>query len=137
MTAKDEKILEAIMDYAGECYAEGFNDANDNKWILCRDRKPEPETKVLVTVENTNSYRYVTTAFYENGKINTEDSAYGFTDTAYNSGWEYIETKDAFIIPESWWEDDGGESVFKIDDGVYDVIAWQALPAPYQEESNE
>lgn len=132
MTAKEEKILEMLMDYAGECYAEGFTDANDNKWILCRDRKPDPETRVIVTVKSVTNHRYTTTAFYENGKINTEDSGYGFTETAHDRGWEYVDEEDAFIIPESWWEDDGGENVFKIDDDN-EVIAWQPLPDPYKE----
>ena len=129
MTAKDEKMIGALMEYAGECYAEGFKDANEN-WIL--SRAPEPETKVLVTVESTNNHRYVTTAFYEDGKINTENSAYGFSETAVDRGWEYIEDEDAYIIPESWWEDDGGENVFRIDDD-FEVIAWQPLPEPYKE----
>lgn len=132
MANKTEKILEALADYATECYAEGIAEGIKNKWIPCSERKPEPETRVIVTVKSVTNHRYTTTAFYENGKINTEDSGYGFTETAHDRGWEYVDEEDAFIIPESWWEDDGGENVFEIDDD-YEVIAWQPLPEPYKE----
>lgn len=55
---------------------------------------PEPEVEVLV-VTDTN---VTTTAMYEDGSIDREDSIWNWYDVDYN------EKDGQYSIPEGWWE---------------------------------
>lgn len=106
----------------------------DGEWIPVSERLPENETEVEIScirryigAGNVKKEAYLTArAFYSDGTLTTEDSSFGW-DEVYN--WEYDEEKDAYIIPEGWWE----YVTFSEQFGVVDaeVIAWKPLPAPY------
>lgn len=104
------------------------------EWIPCSERLPKNEEEVEITYTRKNyktgETMYLTArAFYEDGTMNTEDSEYCWNDT---DNWEYVEEKDAYIIPEGWFE----YAPFTEEFGVVDMtaIAWRPLPEPYKEE---
>lgn len=146
-----EKIIEKLKnampitwrhDYTGG-KKDGFGEAIEivkqaatdynNGWIPVESGKlPENEKEVEITFTKkhykTGETLYLTArAFYEDGTITTEDSAYGWGET-YN--WEYCKEKDACIIPEGWYEGVSFTEVFGIVD--MPVIAWRYLTEPYQ-----
>ena len=104
------------------------------KWIPCSERLPENETEVEIScirkyigAGDKKKVAYFTArAFYTDGTMTTEDSSYVWEDC---DNWEYDEEKDAYIIPEGWWEC----VTFSDEFGVVDaeVIAWMPLPEPY------
>lgn len=134
------QLTDAILKH-GSDIAEKYEKAvsetsntHNNGWVPVESGKlPENEKEVEITFRK-NHYKtgetlYLTArAFYEDGTITTEDSAYGWSET---DNWEYCEEKDACIIPEGWYE---GVS-FTEEFGIVDmpVIAWRYLTEPYQQ----
>ena len=106
-------------------------------WIPCSERLPENETEVEIScirkyigAGDKKKVAYFTArAFYTDGTMTTEDSSYVWEDC---DNWKYDEEKDAYIIPEGWWE----YVTFSEEFGVVDaeVIAWQPLQKPYKGE---
>lgn len=116
-------------------YQIGYKDGIDTKeWISCNNEYPANEQVVEITYRykklNSNEYGYDTTrAFYHDGTMTTEDSDYCWYDT---DNWEFDEEKDAYIIPEGWWEYNRfGETIYIVDQRV---VAWKMLGDPYKEE---
>lgn len=109
-------------------------------WIPCSERMPENEKEVEIScirryigAGDKKKVAYFTArSFYTDGTMTTEDSAYVWEDC---DNWEYNEEKDAYIIPEGWWEC----VTFSEEFGVVDaeVIAWKPLPEPYKGEQHE
>lgn len=107
------------------------------KWIPCSERMPENETEVEITCvrhyigagDEQKERCFTARAFYIDGTITTEDSNFVWEEV-YN--WAYDEEKDAYIIPEGWWE----YITFSEEFGAVDaeVIAWMPLPEPYKGE---
>lgn len=104
------------------------------EWIPVSERLPKNEEEVEITCTRerylTGEKIYFTArAFYEDGTMNTEDSSYCWYDT---DNWEYDEERDAYIIPESWFE----TVWFNEELGHVDakVIAWRPLSEPYKED---
>lgn len=103
-------------------------------WILVEDRLPDNETEVEIScirryigAGDVKKESYFTArAFYSDGTLTTEDSSFAWDEI---DNWEYNEEKDAYVIPEGWWE----YVTFSEQSGVVDaeVIAWKPLPAPY------
>lgn len=106
-------------------------------WIPCKERMPENETEVEIScirryigAGNEKKVRHLTArAFYTDGTMSTEDSNFVWDDC---DNWEYDEEKDAYIIPEGWWE----YVTFSEEFGVVDaeVVAWMPLPEPWKGE---
>lgn len=98
------------------------------RWIPVEERLPENEKVVLICAERRlekKVHKIISTAFYTDGTMWSEDSAYDWNDMdAY-----YDDEKDDFLIPEGWWEDTNyGEEFFVVDDFV---VAWMPLPEPF------
>lgn len=98
------------------------------QWISVKDRLPDNEQDVLVCVEREyyakpgQYIRFVTKAFYTDGRSYTEDSAYYWDDCNF----EYDERLDSYIIPEGWWETaDYIEEFRAVSDSV---THWMPLP---------
>lgn len=108
------------------------------RWIPVSERLPENEQEVEISCKRTyiasgneeKTAYFTARAFYEDGKMNTEDSWFSWWDSCDN--WEYDEEKDAYIIPEGWWE----YVTFSEEFGVVDseVLAWRPLTEPYKGE---
>lgn len=103
------------------------------KWIPISEKLPENEKDVEITYTKkhwkTGEMLYFTArAFYTDGTMTTEDSDYNWGDF---DNWEYVEEKDAYLIPEGWWESVGFGEEFEAVDA--EVIAWMSLPEPYEE----
>lgn len=126
-----EKIDELFLEKCREI-EELKRKAKEQEWIPVEQRLPENEVEVEITYKRksylTGEESYFTArAFYEDGTMNTEDSDYCWCDT---DDWEYNEEKDAYIIPECWYEEVRfGEGFFAVD---MPVIAWRPLPEPYR-----
>lgn len=106
-----------------------------NRWIPCTEKMPENEEDVEITYIRkywrTGETMYLTArAFYEDGTLTTEDSAYCWDDT---DNWKYDEEKDCYIIPEGWFESTSFAEKFEAVD--MPVIAWRPLLEPYKPES--
>lgn len=105
------------------------------KWIPISEKLPENEKDVEITYTKkhwkTGEALYFTArAFYTDGIMTTEDSDYNWNDYDYQFNWEYSEEKDAYFIPEGWWESVCfGEEFSEIAD---EVIAWRPLSEPYK-----
>lgn len=102
------------------------------KWIPVSDKLPENEQDVEITYTQkhwkTGEMLYCTArAFYTDGTMTTEDSAYSWNDC---DNWEYIEEKDAYLIPEGWWESVCFSEEFAAVD--VEVVAWRPLAEPYK-----
>lgn len=104
-----------------------------SRWIPVTERMPENEVDVLVLCEH-RIYRvtepgykigkHVAMAFHTDGKTNTEDSSY--TWELWDTGADFDDEADAYIIPEGWWERvQYGEEFSAVDDFV---THWMPLP---------
>lgn len=96
-------------------------------WRTPETDPPKVETKVLVLYLNEIGGYGITAAHYENGNVFAEDSEWNWE---YIPNWgTYDEERDAYIIPEGWWE----RRHFNPDD-VYNnridcpVVGWTPLP---------
>lgn len=107
-------------------------DMATESWILCSERLPENERDVEITYTIqrylTGEIWYLTArAFYEDGTLNTEDSAYSWEET---DNWEIDEETDSCIVPEGWYESVSFTEEFGIIDRP--VIAWRPIAKPYK-----
>ncbi len=108
-------------------------------WIKVTDRLPESEKTVEITFRwkkynNPDEYWYGTcNAFYEDGSIPVEDSAYNWDD--YDDEdliWD--EFTDTWYVPRGWHEDVWFmEESYQIDEQEYEVVAWKEKCKPYKE----
>lgn len=145
----EKKLIEALTDVEVTWYLDGNYTTYDSttimeiieeqpkvgEWIPCSERLPEIEQEVEISCkrnyigsgdEKRTAY-FTARAFYTDGTMNTEDSRFWWDDFFH---WEYDEEKDAYIIPEGWWE----YVTFSEEFGVVDaeVLAWKSLPEPYK-----
>ena len=103
------------------------------QWISAEERLPENEVDVLILAERRlygipetdgRKHYIVATAFHTDGKMNTEDSGYNWE--LWDTGAEYDEEVDAYIIPEGGWEAVRyGEEFSAVDDFV---THWKPMP---------
>lgn len=114
-----------------------------SKWIDTSIQTPPCEQEVLVKCRrafktyNTelkkkviHEYIFFTTAMYEDGTMNTENSSWNW----YDCDFDYDEENDWWIIPKSWWE----YKHFNYDEEYNneidcEVIAWMELPTEFHE----
>lgn len=108
------------------------HDLDKERWISVKECMPNNEEEVEITFTRkhylTGEMYYLTArAFYEDGTLNTEDSNFVWE---IGSDWEYDNEKDAYIIPEGWWE----YVKFSEEFGPVDqpVIAWRPIGIPYK-----
>lgn len=109
------------------------------EWISVKKIKPECEEEVLVRVKheypNGKLYYITTTAIYEDGKMNTDDSIWYWDNDV---DFDYDEENDEYLIPEGWWEyrhynpDDVYNNMI---DG--EVTHWMKLPNSPEGDQNE
>lgn len=137
-----QPTVEPVRVECSECsrrlwYQRGYDDGlNANKWIPVSEGLPENETEVEICCvrkyigagDEKKISRITARAFYTDGTMTTEDSSFTWEDT---NDWEYVEEKDAYIIPEGWWEFVTFSEQFSAVDA--EVIAWMPLPEPYKE----
>ena len=131
-----ELVKRAIIDWehgdASEWIADHLiaNGVTVQEWISTKDRLPENEVDVLICTQRRyykgGTIPVVSTAFYTDGKMNTEESRYNWD--LGNVDMEYDEEVDAYIVPEGWWESVRyGEEFSAVDDFV---THWMPLPHP-------
>ena len=106
-----------------------------NKWIPVSEMLPENEEEVEITYtrkdyQTGEKHYYTARAFYEDGTVRTEDSAYCWNII---DDWEYDEVRDCYIIPEGWY----GTTCFSEEFSDMPVIAWRSLPKPYKPKGDE
>ena len=96
------------------------------RWILCSERLPEVEKEVLICTERGT----ITTAIYEDGKMDEDESSWVWHDIDY----AYDEEADITYVPEGWYEyehfcqeDEYNNSIDEV------VVKWMPLPEPYKE----
>lgn len=104
----------------------------DNGWIPCSERFPENEKEVEITFirkdYKTDGILYLTArAFYEDGTLAEDDSAFDWTNVNEN---EYDEETDSYIIPEGWYESGPFSNMLAEVDAP--VIAWRYTTPPYR-----
>ena len=112
---------------------------NNKDWIKVTDKLPESEKPVEITFrwkkwDNPDEYWYGTcNAFYEDGSIPVDDSAYNWTD--YEEDYFiWDEFTDTFYIPVGWHEDVWFmEEGYQIDESQYEIVAWKEKCKPYKE----
>ena len=115
---------EAVADYLID------NGVTVQEWISVEDRLPKNEVDVLICAQRRyykgGTIPVVSTAFYTDGKMNTEESGYNWD--LGNVDMEYDEEVDAYIVPEGWWESVRyGEEFSAVDDFV---THWMPMPVP-------
>ena len=128
-----EKLIELLKQIKYVSVENAANILIDNgvtvqEWISVDDRLPENEVDVLICTQRRyykgGTIPVVSTAFYTDGKMNTEESGYNWD--LGNVDMEYDEEVDAYIVPEGWWESVRyGEEFSAVDDFV---THWMPLP---------
>ena len=109
----------------------------DSKWIPCSEKLPQNEEEVEITCirryigagDEKKTAHLTARAFYIDGTMTTEDSNFAWDDC---DNWQYDEEKDAYIIPEGWWEYVTFSEEFSVVDA--EVIAWKPLDEAYKGE---
>lgn len=101
------------------------------RWIPCSERMPEPETEVLALCRR-GGVSFVCPAMYEDGTIIQSESIWNWNEIeGYGL---YSEEADDWYIPEGWWEyrQFNGDDVYN---NVVDcaVTHWMPLPEPPEE----
>lgn len=90
-------------------------------WVCVSEKLPEAEKEVLIITERG----IMTTAMYEDGNMDEENSNWYWNDIEYR----YDEDNDIRYIPEGWWEyrHFNADEVYNnvVDDKV---LAWMELP---------
>ena len=127
-------MLKKLIKELNKIMAKGNKD-----WIKVTDRLPESEKPVEITfrwkkLDNPDEYWYATcNAFYEDGSIPVEDSAYNWDD--YDDDdlvWD--EFTNTWYVPRGWHEDVWFmEESYQIDETEFEVIAWKEKCKPYKE----
>ena len=101
----------------------------ERRWIPVDEQLPENEQDVLIRFVRKlerKVYCVVGMAFHTDGQTTTEDSAYTWQTDYIDM--PYDEAKDAYIIPEGWWETVRfGEEFAAVD---MPVTHWMPLPEP-------
>ena len=101
----------------------------EQRWIPVDEQLPENEQDVLIRFVRKlerKVYCVVGMAFHTDGQTTTEDSAYTWQTDYIDM--PYDEAKDAYIIPEGWWETVRfGEEFAAVD---MPVTHWMPLPEP-------
>ena len=132
----EKKVATSCYDHD---YCAGWNDAMDamSKWISVEERLPEVEKRVLLLTEHKGEvtgeiYHNVTCGFYEDGKMNTENSKVYWD--VYDLDLEYNEELGAYLVSECWVE----ECLAERDEITcmvlgYKVTHWMPLPVKQQE----
>lgn len=135
-----EQLKEVDRLYLEKCReVDGLKKWMINQWIpitqlSVRKDLPANEEEVEITYVYKDYLTEKTTygtarALYEDGTHTVEDSAFEWDDTC---NFEYDEEKDAYIIPDGWWE----STKFAEICGIIDckVIAWRPIQEPYRED---
>ena len=107
------------------------NGVTVQEWISVDDRLPKNEVDVLICAQRRyykgGTIPVVSTAFYTDGKMNTEESGYNWD--LGNVDMEYDDEVDAYIVPEGWWESVRyGEEFSAVDDLVTHWMQMQVQP---------
>lgn len=101
-----------------------------SKWISVKDRMPETEQIVLVSIKTPYGNRYTTVAAHI-GYHERNNESVGWS-LEYEIDWEYDEEKDVYWIPECWYEvnfvDDNPNWIIDKVDG--EITHWMPLPEP-------
>ena len=127
-------MLKKLIKELNKIMAKGNKD-----WIKVTDRLPESEKPVEITFrwkkwDNPDEYWYGTcNAFYEDGSIPVDDSAYNWDD--YDDDdlvWD--EFTNTWYVPRGWHEDVWFmEESYQIDESQYEIVAWKEKCKPYRE----
>lgn len=127
-------MLKKLIKELNKIMAKGNKD-----WIKVTDKLPKSETPVEITFrwkkwDNPDEYWYGTcNAFYEDGSIPVDDSAYNWDD--YDDDdlvWD--EFTNTWYVPRGWHEDVWFmEESYQIDESQYEIVAWKEKCKPYRE----
>ena len=109
------------------------------EWISVKDRLPEVEESVLVSISRYSeytkkNYTLTTCAIYEDGSVNVEDSCW-CCDNEYS---DYNEEEDIYVVPCGWYEyheygntEEDGIGIISDDGCLRDKVThWMPLPEP-------
>jgi hypothetical protein len=98
------------------------------RWIPCTERLPEVEKEVLICTERGT----ITTAIYEDGKMDEDESSWVWHDIDY----AYDEEADITYVPEGWYEYEHFCQEDEYDNSIDEVVVkWMPLPEPYKGEN--
>lgn len=127
-------MLKKLIKELNKIMAKGNKD-----WIKVTDRLPESEKPVEITFRwkkrnNPSEYWYATcNAFYEDGSIPVDDSAYNW-DEYDDDDLVLDEFTDTWYVPRGWHEDVWFmEESYQIDETEFEVVAWKEKCKPYKE----
>ena len=127
-------MLKKLIKELNKIMAKGNKD-----WIKVTDRLPESEKPVEITfrwkkTDNPSEYWYATcNAFYEDGSIPVEDSAYNWDDYD-DEDLVWDEFTNTWYVPRGWHEDVWFmEESYQIDGTEFEVVAWKEKCKPYKE----